>query len=403
MSRMVLICRNDVPPYLHDSVFYNLLDPSDEEEFEVPEECFKRDLNFTCLADLRHYLHTFQFWGSRHLDDRACFYMYRNCKLDIIESLQNEFCQIEVFTLVMRMRKSHPEHLISTALECDATLTFVAWLHEAVYTGFSVSDCAAAATMNNLPALKYLHEQGCPWDKQTILNAIALGHMDCLKYAFIYNCPRPGTDICVKHAAFHGQIIVLKYLHYLDYRFCSQILARAVNTANKNSLACVKYLVEAGCPLSANAISSAALNGNLVCLQYLHERGCSWNTEVTISAASSGQLACLIYAHKHGCPWNRCATMAAAKNSYLACLQYAVFNGCPCNINTFNVAVKNYSWRCAYFVATHCLSEEREILYLRGLIAIVVLVFMVIFLYVIRETFLMWDDVKEMLALLKSS
>ncbi len=105
---MVLIHRNNVPPYLHDSVFYRLLDPSDEEEFEVPEECFKRDLSFTGLGDLRHYLHTFQFWGSKRLDDRAFFYMYRNCGLDVIEFLQKEFYQIEVFTLVLRLRKSHP-------------------------------------------------------------------------------------------------------------------------------------------------------------------------------------------------------------------------------------------------------------------------------------------------------
>eukprot|EP01032_Pedospumella_encystans_P018333 gene18333-20873_t len=330
---MVLLRKRDVPDYLHDSAFYKQLDSNDDEEFEVPEECFKRDLDFTCLEDLRHYLQTFQFWGGNHFEDRACIYMYRNCLLADIISFQREFYQIDVFSLVLRLRKSVPEDLISTAIEYDASVTIVAWLHEVVYSDFRSSDSAAAANMNNLPALMYLHEQSCPWDKQTIFDAIESGHLDCLKYAFNNHCPRPTNDKCVNHAAYHGQIEVLKYFHSLGYKFRSQALVRAVNPTN--SLACVKYLVGVGCPMKENATSTAALEGNLACIQYLHERGSPWDRYVTIFSASSGQLACLMYAHRNGCAWDSSVTEAAVRDNQLACLQYAVLNGCPFDIDTF--------------------------------------------------------------------
>lgn len=94
---MVLIRRGDIPQHLQESCFFQLLDPNDEEEFDVPDDCFMRNLDFSCLSDLRHYLQTFQFWGGKHLDDHAYIYMFRNCGLFVMKSLQKEFYQIDVF------------------------------------------------------------------------------------------------------------------------------------------------------------------------------------------------------------------------------------------------------------------------------------------------------------------
>jgi len=37
--------------------------------------------------------------------------------------------------------------------------------------------------------LKYLHENGCPWDKRTCSYAAENCHLDCLRYAHENGCP----------------------------------------------------------------------------------------------------------------------------------------------------------------------------------------------------------------------
>ena len=48
---------------------------------------------------------------------------------------------------------------------------------------------AMAARGGHLDCLRYLHEQGCPWDKYTCSEAARGGHLDCLKYAHEQGCP----------------------------------------------------------------------------------------------------------------------------------------------------------------------------------------------------------------------
>ena len=125
-----------------------------------------------------------------------------------------------------------------------ATVDILVWIHEEVYGHFRASDCAAAAENNNLPALMYLHEEGCPWDEQTIFAAVEHGHLDCLKYAWESDCPMPSNEQCLYGAARFGRIEVLKYFQSLGFEFDEWTLQRAI--CADGTLECVKYLVEAG-------------------------------------------------------------------------------------------------------------------------------------------------------------
>ena len=49
--------------------------------------------------------------------------------------------------------------------------------------------CQYAAMNGHLPALKYLHENGCPWDRNTYWYAADRKHWDCLQYAVDNKCP----------------------------------------------------------------------------------------------------------------------------------------------------------------------------------------------------------------------
>ena len=90
--------------------------------------------------------------------------------------------------------------------------------------------CAEIARNGNFVLLKFLHENGCPWDEYTCSEAAFNGHLECLKYAHEKGCPweRLTCSCC------------LKMVH----------------------LECLKYAHENGCPW--NTCSNAAENGLVV-------------------------------------------------------------------------------------------------------------------------------------------
>jgi hypothetical protein len=75
---------------------------------------------------------------------------------------------------------------------------------------WSVSVTRIAASSGKLDCLKYLHENGCPWDEETCSDA-ATRYIECLKYAHENGCPWEETT-CIQ-AAIHGNIECLKYAH----------------------------------------------------------------------------------------------------------------------------------------------------------------------------------------------
>jgi len=48
--------------------------------------------------------------------------------------------------------------------------------------------CSSAAYNGHLPVLQYLHENGCPWDYGTCLNVGYYKHWDCLQYLVDNKC-----------------------------------------------------------------------------------------------------------------------------------------------------------------------------------------------------------------------
>ena len=107
--------------------------------------------------------------------------------------------------------------------------------------------CAEMALKGNLELLQFLHEKGCPWDKETCRRAGENGHLECLKYAHENRCPWD-ADTC-KGAAKFGHFECLKYLH------------------------------ENRCPWDNDTCSWAAENGHLECLKYAHENRCPGSTK----------------------------------------------------------------------------------------------------------------------------
>ena len=72
--------------------------------------------------------------------------------------------------------------------------------------------------------------------------------------------------------------------------------------AEKGDLAMVKYCVENGCPMNADACACAAQKGHLDVLKYLHENDCRWNWGACYWAHKKNRIDCLNYLIEQKCP-----------------------------------------------------------------------------------------------------
>tara|TARA_B100000497_G_C7475880_1_gene292687 strand:- start:253 stop:615 length:363 start_codon:yes stop_codon:yes gene_type:complete len=64
------------------------------------------------------------------------------------------------------------------------------WARENNIVDWSADTCYFAARNGQLPALQYLHENGCPWNSHTCFLAANSKHWDCLQYLVDNKCPR---------------------------------------------------------------------------------------------------------------------------------------------------------------------------------------------------------------------
>jgi hypothetical protein len=106
--------------------------------------------------------------------------------------------------------------------------------------------CASAASRGHLEMLKWMHANGCPWDRWTCAAAAVRGHLDVLKWA------------------------------------------------RSN-----------GCPWDKSTCALAAKGGHLEALQWARTNGCPWDARTCKYAADKGHFEVLTWAHSNGCPLDR--------------------------------------------------------------------------------------------------
>ena len=70
---------------------------------------------------------------------------------------------------------------------------------------------SVAAGNGHLHVLKYLHENGCPWNEGTCSSAAKGGHLDVLKYARENGCPWNRRD-CRVRASKGGHTHVVSWI-----------------------------------------------------------------------------------------------------------------------------------------------------------------------------------------------
>ena len=172
------------------------------------------------------------------------------CK-KILDSLSQD--EIELLSRTNRYMRNYLKTYLKNMLSLEyfaKKLSLLKYVHTQVEDVWNTSMAAYAASNmeDDTECLKYLHENGCPWDKFTCKMSASRGNIRCLKYAH-----------------------------------------------------------ENGCPWDEEAYLYAALEGRLGCLQYLHDSGCPqpWTKKTCYEAAAKGSLDILKCAHENGVPWIR--------------------------------------------------------------------------------------------------
>jgi len=155
--------------------------------------------------------------------------------------------------------------------------------------------CGWAASRGHLEVLKWLRENGCPWDEKTCAVAAGDNYLDILKYLHDNGCP--WDERCYEYT-----------WNYMDI---------------------LRYLHENGCPWDERACSSAAYHGCMETLRYLHENGCPWDELACHNAAYRGHEEILRYLHENNCPWDEECYVKAANNKHYDIIKYLYQNGCP--------------------------------------------------------------------------
>ena len=84
----------------------------------------------------------------------------------------------------------------------------------------------SAAKRGHLECLKYLHENGCPWNELTSFKTVKRGHLDCLKYLHENGCPwNEQTCVC---ADVYDHLECLKYAHENGCPYPEKLLSTIV-------------------------------------------------------------------------------------------------------------------------------------------------------------------------------
>jgi len=345
---MVLITRNDVPVYLQSSAFYTSLDEDDQLEFEVPDDCFKRNDQIYSTSDLYYLLKTASFWGIDNVAAIIVPFMFLHSPdSKLMNELRVSFPEYQgILNNLIVVKRTEPTRAIEQAIFFGLGLSVVKFLYQ--HEGYSLSSeaCAAAVAMKYLPLLSYLHEQKCPWNDCTTRGAICSGNVDALNYACANGCPLPHN--AMRTAALLGSVAVMRLLNSFGVPYPEVVYL------NLGNLTSIQHLRSVGCEWHTINCTNYARMGKLECLQYAHENGCPWSATACAAAARYGRLACLRYLHEHDCPWDAQTMADAAQFGEFECLKYACEHGCPVDFLAPNHACAYRQWRCLAYMLRYC-------------------------------------------------
>ena len=133
------------------------------------------------------------------------------------------------------------------------------------------------------------------------------------KYSYFdsFTCPGPFLNVHYEIAAFHGHLECLEYIITISmkcYEDCNCNTDTTASAAAMGHINCLKFAYENGCPVDSYTFEYAAKYGQIECLRYLIKNCCEYipyeiGKVLCANAAENGHIKCLELLHKEEMRW----------------------------------------------------------------------------------------------------
>lgn len=275
---MISVRREDVPEFLRRGKLYKALDEEDSTVFEIPNDCFKENLNVNNVVEFTSLLLTLRFWMVEEAQQELLvFVLTHDMSAFEVEGSdeRNLLLSINFGAQYLQLEKLNKSNRISFATKHRMGVPIIEVL-SMLFCDVPEDLCSIAAEAGDLDVLKFARSRNCKWGDAAQM-AVRSGQVDCVRYCANQN----------------------------------DLLTLAVETGQLTSL---RALHESQLVLHESLCSLAAKHGHMNCLQYLFDMQAPWDEKTVESAIAHHQHDCLIFAHANGCPMSDMA-------DYIACSQ----------------------------------------------------------------------------------
>ncbi len=393
MSHSILtsVRPSDVPNYLTNGDFYESLDLSSNDAFQVPTEVIKPDLQLDNVADFDYALRSIHFWGVRGIPYEVFDFFLDHPTCHLSTAHASAFPTLQSIVEIRRRKPdSCAEVELMNAAIAEDNVYIVDYLVKR-NNGLREPDDSLyrAAQTDSISVFTYFHSIRYPIRRGTIYHAFHNGSLKCLKYMAhchlleefkgkevfyctdmwpaldeedITVCDLPTLQFAVQlgnvlsprlpsFLSSAGKLEMLQYVHQCGLSFD---VGTARSAAAKGHLSCLQYIHQQNANVLGSVVAlSAAGTGSLECLQFACENGCPVHAETMACAVLGRNLHCIKYLHSLNCPWDDQATEYAAERGALDCLQYLHEQGCPTTIKAYASAKRYRRQDCIDYLRRH--------------------------------------------------
>lgn len=134
------------------------------------------------------------------------------------------------------------------------------FLHAHMQMRLTEVSCEAVTFGGHLDCFAALYDRGGTWSglPGVLFAAVAAGYLDCARYAMRQHLERVNLGVLLQPAAMEGDVIMLRFLRAHGALWHAEVTQCAIDA---DSLACVRYAHEDGCPWTDRARWSVEGNG----------------------------------------------------------------------------------------------------------------------------------------------
>ena len=161
--------------------------------------------------------------------------------------------------------------------------------------------------------------------REYIINNIAINVINKTKQYKLFNILNK-NNMLINYASANGHFEIVKWLRENGAPWDE----RAITHASKNGhFEIIKWLRENGAPWNEGAITYASQNGHFEIVKWLRENGAPWDARAIASASQNGNFEIVKWLRENGAPWDKWAITYASKNGHFEIVKWLKENGAP--------------------------------------------------------------------------